>query len=41
MKKFLIILLAPVLMTACYMGPQGELIGFKNVRTGSNPIRTE
>ena len=27
MKKFLIILLAPVLMTACYMGPQGELIG--------------
>ena len=27
MKKFLMILLAPVLLTACYMGNQGELIG--------------
>ena len=27
MKKFLMILLAPVFMTACYMGPQGELVG--------------
>ena len=27
MKKILLILAAPVLMTACYMGPQGELVG--------------
>ena len=27
MKKLLMILLAPVFMSACYMGPQGELVG--------------
>ncbi|MAV51859.1 MAG: gliding motility-associated lipoprotein [Crocinitomicaceae bacterium] len=27
MKKLLMILLAPVMLSACYMGPQGELVG--------------
>ena len=27
MKKLLMILLAPVFLSACYMGPQGELVG--------------
>ena len=27
MKKLLLILLAPVFLSACYMGPQGELVG--------------
>lgn len=27
MKKLLMILIAPVMLSACYMGPQGELVG--------------